>query len=131
MLIFMVLNINFKKIPFIVFFITDFYETFIKFINIFPPLKIIYWQLLWRCQNIQIIYMPIFKIWRFFIFILIFHIFIIRFEYWLIEWHISILIPFSTINSISVSVNNSNFTSVFSKAACQANPGAEKYFAGS
>ena len=39
--------------------------------------------------------------------------------------------PFSTINSISISVNNSNFTSVFFKAACHANPGAEGNFTGS
>ena len=35
--------------------------------------------------------------------------------------------PFSTINRISKSVNNSNFISVFFKAAI---PGAEKNFAG-
>ena len=38
---------------------------------------------------------------------------------------------FSTISSISISVNNSNFTSVFFKAAYDANPGAEKNFGGS
>ena len=38
---------------------------------------------------------------------------------------------FSTINSISMSVNSSNFTSVFFKAACHAKPGAERNFAGS
>ena len=37
--------------------------------------------------------------------------------------------PFSTINSISISVKNSNFPSVFFKAACHANTGAEKRFA--
>ena len=36
--------------------------------------------------------------------------------------------PYSTINSISMSVNNSNFTSVFFKAACHTNPGAEEIF---
>ena len=39
--------------------------------------------------------------------------------------------PFSTINSISISINNSNITSVSFKAACHANPGAERNFAGS
>ena len=35
------------------------------------------------------------------------------FAYLCIEWHIPPLIPSSTINSISKSVNNSNFTIVF------------------
>ena len=39
--------------------------------------------------------------------------------------------PLSTINSISISVNNSSFTSAFFKAACYANPGAERNFTGS
>ena len=38
---------------------------------------------------------------------------------------------FLAINSISISVNNSNFTSVFFKAACHANPGAKKNYTGS
>ena len=41
------------------------------------------------------------------------------------------LIPFSTITSISMSVNNSNFTSVFFKSSYHASPGAERNFAGS
>ena len=41
------------------------------------------------------------------------------------------LMPFSVINNMSISVNKSNFASVFFKAACHANPGAEKIFAGS
>ena len=36
------------------------------------------------------------------------------------------LISFSTINKISILVNNSNFTLVSFNAACYANPGAEK-----
>ena len=32
------------------------------------------------------------------------------------------LMPFSATNSISMSVNNSNFFSVFCKAGCHANP---------
>ena len=39
--------------------------------------------------------------------------------------------PFAIINSISISVNNSNFTSVFFKAACYANPGAKRNSTGS
>ena len=41
------------------------------------------------------------------------------------------LIAFSTIDSISISVNNSSFTFVILKAACHTNPGAERHFAGS
>ena len=41
------------------------------------------------------------------------------------------LIPFSTINNISISVKRSNFTLVFFKAACHADPGTERNFAGS
>ena len=39
--------------------------------------------------------------------------------------------PFSTINSISISVNNSDFTLAYFRAACHPNPGVEKYFTGS
>ena len=46
-------------------------------------------------------------------------------------WQIPPLVPFSTINSISISVNNSNFTFVFFKHACHANAGADKKWAGS
>ena len=41
------------------------------------------------------------------------------------------LIFYSSINSISTSVNDSNFTSVFFKADCHGNPGAEINFRGS
>ena len=41
-------------------------------------------------------------------------------------WQIPPLVPFSTINSISLSVNNSNSTFVFFKHAFHANPGADK-----
>ena len=37
---------------------------------------------------------------------------------------------FSPNNSISISVNNSNFTSVLIKTACQANLGAKRDFTG-
>ena len=39
--------------------------------------------------------------------------------------------PFSIINSISISVNNSNFTLVFYKVTFHANPGDETNFEGS
>ena len=45
--------------------------------------------------------------------------------------HIPPLVPFSTITSISLSVNNSNSTSVFFRHACHANPGADRKCAGS
>ena len=50
------------------------------------------------------------------------------FEYLCTAWHIPPLITFSTINNISTSVNNSNFTSVVFKQSqsCHANPGADK-----
>ena len=41
------------------------------------------------------------------------------------------LVPFSTINKISIPVINSNFTSVTFKATCHANARAERNFAGS
>ena len=40
--------------------------------------------------------------------------------------HIPLLVPFSAINNILISVNNSRFTPVFFKQACHANPGANK-----
>ena len=36
------------------------------------------------------------------------------------------LIPFSTVNNISISVNNSNFIYVFLKQACYADSGPDK-----
>ena len=42
----------------------------------------------------------------------------------------SSFMPFSTINSISISVNNPYFTLFFFKAACHANPGAERNLTG-
>ena len=40
----------------------------------------------------------------------------------------SSLVPFSTINGLSISVNNSDFTSIFLKTASQANPGLKEVF---
>ena len=49
------------------------------------------------------------------------------FAYVCIACHIPpALIPFSTINNILTSANNSNFTFVFFKQSCHANPGPEK-----
>ena len=44
----------------------------------------------------------------------------------MIAWHIQLLIAFSTINNVSLLVNNSNSTSVFLKQAFHTNPGADK-----
>ena len=46
-----------------------------------------------------------------------------------IAWQIPPLIPFSTINSISIFVNNSNSTFVFFINACHPNPGEDKKWA--
>ena len=53
---------------------------------------------------------------------------LLAFAYLYIECHIPSLIPFSTINNISISVERSNFTFVFFKAAYHANPGAGRNF---
>ena len=58
---FKVLNISFKKISIVTFFILVFYEIFIKLRSIFYPLKFFYWNPLWHWLTIQIIYIPISK----------------------------------------------------------------------
>ena len=64
------------------------------------------------------------------IFIIFLYIYsLLAFAYWWTAWHISPLIPFSIISSISISVHNSSFTFVFFKATWHANPGAYKNFA--
>ena len=120
---FNILNINFKQIFFITFFIIVFYGIFIKLRSKFCLLRIIYWKLLQHCLPIEIIYTPILSIWRSFIFITIYHVFVI--------WHILPFILFSTINSILISVKRFSFILVFFKATCHANPATEIYFAGS
>ena len=105
-----------------------FYKIFIKFRSIFNPLKIVYWKLLRHWPTIQIIYIPVLRIRQFFIFIIIFMYLLLAFAYRQIEWHIPPLILFSTINNITKSVQKSNFTLVFFKAACHGNP---EHFAGS
>ena len=87
------------------------YNSF-KLRSIFDLFKFIYQKLLRHCPTMQIIYIPVFKIRWFYIFVIIFHIFVISFCI------LMNLMLFSIINSISISVNNSNFTSVFFKGAC-------------
>ena len=93
---------------FFTFLIITFYKIFIKLRSIFDSLEIIYRKLLRHFLSIKSIYIPIFKIWWFFIFIIIIHIFVISFAYRWIGWHNPPLIHFSTINNI-LSVNNSNW----------------------
>ena len=57
--------------------------------------------------------------------------FIICFRYLRVASQIPPLVPFSTINSMSISVNNSNFTPVYFKQGFHANPGADTKYAGS
>ena len=52
---------------------------------------------------------------------------LLDFAYWWIAINIPPLMPFSTLNNISISVNSSNFTSVFFKAACYTNLGTESF----
>ena len=53
---------------------------------------------------------------------------LLAFGYRWIAWQIPPINPFSTINSISISVNNYDFTAAFSETAGHANPGAERNF---
>ena len=46
--------------------------------------------------------------------------------YLCVAWQIPLLVPISTINSISISANNSNYSFVFFKHACHDNPGENK-----
>ena len=87
------MNINFKQISFITFFIITFYQISIKLISIFDPLKILYWKLLQHCPSTEIIPIPLFTIWWFFIFIIIFHTCIISFCILIICMAYSRLLP--------------------------------------
>ena len=49
---------------------------------------------------------------------------LLAFTYLWIAWHIPPLLPFSTINNTSISIEKSNFTLISFNAACYANPGA-------
>ena len=125
------MKVNLRKISIITSFITAFLRTFIDLRCFFNLLKTIYRRLRRHCPSIQIIYIPMFYLWLFFIFIIIFHIFVISFHLSMNSMHICPLIPFSTINNISISVSRSNFTLVFFEATCHVNPGAEKNLTGS
>ena len=81
-----------------------------RLISIIDPFKFIYWKLWWHFPTIQFFYIPIFKIWWFFIFIIIFQYLLLAFWYRWIAWHIPLLISFPIIISISMLVNNLDFT---------------------
>ena len=66
-------GIRFKKILFITFFIVTFCEIFKISLNFFFTIFV-------TLSNIQIVYIPIFKICRFSIFIIIFQVFVISFS---------------------------------------------------
>ena len=77
-------------------------------------------------------YVPVLKIWRFFICTIVFHALhvLLAFAYRWIAWHIPQLIHFSTFNSVSIAVKWIDFYFGL-KAAYLAKPGAEKQLAGS
>ena len=61
-----------------------------------------------------------------FIFKIIFHVLAISFRISLSSMAFVPLILFTAVYNISISVNRYNFTLIFFKADCHANPGAEK-----
>ena len=91
----------------------SFYELLIEFRYIFFHLKTIYRQFLRYCPSIQIVCIQIHEVSLFNVFIIIFHILTICLCISTYSRYILPLIPFSVINKILISVNNSNFTSFF------------------
>ena len=86
--------------------------------------------LLWHCSSLHIFHVPILEKWRHFVPVISSHAFVIYFCMLWTAWCV-LLIPFSTINSISTPVKNSNSTFVFFKHAYHDNLGAERKQAGS
>ena len=128
MKLFKILYINFKKILFVTFFIIAFNETFVKFKTIFYLLKIILLQIFAKLSiHIDYLHSNI-EYMMTLIFIIIFHGFLISFCILINGVIYSSSNTFSTIINVSISVETSNFTLVFFKAACHSNPGAERYF---
>ena len=123
------LNINFKKNSFITFFIITFYEVFIKLWSTFNPPKVIHWKLFWHFPTKWIIY-PIFNIWRLFIFIIIFHVFIVSFCISMNRVTFLLLYLFPPLITCRYQLKDIILVYCF-KAACHAYPRADKKFAGS
>ena len=107
------MDINFKEISCIPFCIIIFHKALIKFRNILNPFKVIYRQLSSHFAAIQFIYIQIFKIWRFFIFIIIFHVFVISFNISINGMTYSTSDTFLSIYNITISVKRASFTLVF------------------
>ena len=116
-------NINFKKTSLITILIVAFCEIFIKLRCNFNLLETIYRQTLWYFSSIWVIYILALTIWWFF------HVFVINFL--IMINNESLIMSFCGISNISLSVNRSNFTLIFFKAACHANTGAEIKWLGS
>ena len=102
-----------QKVFYITIFIVAFYIIFIKLRCVFNPLKTIHLQLLWHCQLIKSIYVPVLKTWWFFIFIIMFQVFIISFCVSVNNMTYFTSDIFFSINNISISVSRSNFTLFF------------------
>ena len=102
-----------QKVFYITIFTVAFYIIFIKLRCVFNPLKTIHLQLLWHCQLIKSIYVPVLKTWWFFIFIIMFQVFIINFGVSVNNMTYFTSDIFFSINNISISVSRSNFTLVF------------------
>ena len=74
------LNINFFLLLFLQYSHYSLLNIFTKLRSILNPLKIINWKLLHSCSTMQIICIPVFKIWRLFIFIIISHVAVISYR---------------------------------------------------
>ena len=124
-----IFNIYFKDISFINIFIIVFYELFIKFWYFFFCLKPFTGNI-WNVVHPYKLFASKYTRYDDSLFLswLVIYL-LLTFAYLCIAWHIPPLIPFLTIINI-LFVNNSNFTPVFFKQACQTNPGADKKWVG-
>ena len=86
---------------------------------------------MWHRQSIQIIFMPIHKIWWFFFWVIIFMYLLLPFAHRWIKGNIPPIIPFSAINFVWISIDSSGLTFVFCRTVCHDNLGAERNWAGS
>ena len=69
----------FQGYIFVTFFVIIFYEFFIKFELVFPLFKVIHRNFLWHFPPVQIVHIPLYKIWRFFVWGVSSHALIISF----------------------------------------------------
>ena len=111
--IFRIFNVYFKNTPFIIIFIIYFMKSSLNSDNFFIHLKpftgnfcgIAHSYKLFACKYIR--YDDSMFLSQFYIYLLF------ALAYLCIAWHIPPLVPFSTINNISISVNNSNLIPIF------------------